>query len=640
LSDTDEQISKPDKPFEEWNLPPNADVEEYICWVKEHKDVDIDSSTWDYRIGATYMVFEHYKEAIVALESAKQQSLTSWGLFYNLAMAHENQKNHRTALGYIQNFKSLSEVLLKTDNSYKGAYWDMLKSEGDCYRECHEYDMAVQSYQEILSQNFSEASGMSSLHLDALLGLFKTWTDAKSSQFIIDLIRSWKDATAKGRGSTYWLRRASRGHDLHTCIIVAAKQVGAAEEIISLYQEAIDYKPLDQFTVDGEPGMDVSAEATKQLQYFQAILRFHGSSSQNDHDRSIQCWEDIVVESDKHPASYMTAWHATGKLAPTLLDKAVAETLPAPSSSSEGYMSRLEKLANLNNNIIHILHQGYFDPRLCLARLYRVKEDHTSASTQAQARLCSVFDMWPEAIDDASLNDRFSNLAATLTVLDKDADAIAAWQAIGPYQPSNAVVAKADAPGTEEPIQSNPGDPHTDSAPAASDKRSKDISDPASSSKTTSKAYVLGYVCDGYCGVKWTDMVADCWACKHCLCVQLCPGCYQKLLDGDLQPLLCNKDHKMLYIPPFDWEAWRTMPADMMTVDKQLVRRKDWVDKIRKEYNVQQEEIDFIRMEKARRLRGLKAASIIAVRWRNRLQRIRASRSLTARTLRRAEPLR
>jgi len=500
--------------------------------------------------------------------------------------------------------------------------------------------MAVQSFQDILSQDISEACGMSSLILDALSGLFKTWTDTKSFQSIIDLIRSWKDATAPGRGHMYWLRRASREHALHTCIIVAAKQVGAAEEIISLYQEAIDYKPPDQPIVDGQPGMDISAEATKQLQYFQAVLKFHGSNSHNDHHEGIQCWEVIVLQSDENPASYMTAWHASRKLAPTLLDKSVVETLPALSSSSEDYISRLKKLASSNTAIICNLHQSYFDPLLCLARLYCVKEDHTSASTQAQARLWNVFDKWPEATDDDSLNLRFANLAATLTVLDKDADAIAAWQAIGPYQPLKAIAASADVPGTEELTQSNSEGPHTDGALAASDKKSEDISNAATSSTTTTKAYVLGYVCDGDCGVEWTDMVADCWACKHCLCVQLCPGCYKKLLDDDLQPLLCNKDHKMLYIPPFDWEAWRTIPADMMTVDNKLVHRKDWVDKIRKEYNVQQEEIDSIKMEKTRRKRGLKAASIIAVRWRNRLQRIRASKSLTARTLRRAEPLR
>ncbi|KAI4666203.1 uncharacterized protein J4E88_010498 [Alternaria novae-zelandiae] len=631
------KISKPEKPFEEWKPPSNAEVNEYILWVKKQKDINVDSAVWDYRVGATNVVFEHYKEAITALEKAEKHSQTNWGLYFSLAEAHENEKNHRTALGYVRNFKSLSEKFLETDDAYKEAYWLLLKVEGNCYRECHEHGMAVQSFHDLLNQIISEASGMSWLHLHALSGLFTTWTDTKSPQSIIDLIRSWTTATAENRGATYWLRRASRENALHTCIIVAAKHVGAEEEIISMYQEAIDYKPPDQPIVDGQPGMDNSAEATKQLQYFQAVLKFHGGNSHEYHHESIKCWEDIVMQSDENPASYMTAWHAARKLAPTLLDKAVAKTLPALSSSSEDYISRLKKLASSNTTIICNLHEGYFDPRLCLARLYCVKEDHTSASTQAQARLWSVFDKWPEVTDDASLNLRFSNLAATLTVLDKDADAIAAWQAIGPYQPLNAVAASADVPGTEEFTHSNTEGPHTDSAPVASDKKSEDISNAATSFTTTTKAYVLGYICDGYCGVKWTDMVADCWACKHCLCVQLCPGCYKKLLDGDLHPLLCNKDHKMLYIPPFDWEAWRTIPADMMTVDNKLVPRKDWVDKIRKEYNVQQDEIDFIKIEKAR---GLKAASVIAVRWRNRLQRLRASRPVAAPALRRAKTVR
>ncbi|KAI4948494.1 hypothetical protein J4E91_005918 [Alternaria rosae] len=625
------KISKPEKPFEEWKPPSNTEVDEYIVWVKKQKDINVDSAVWDYRVGATNVVFEHYKEAIAALEKAEKHSQTNWGLFFSLAEAHENEKNHRTALGYVQSFKSLSEKFLETDDSYKEAYWLLLKVEGNCYRECHEYNMAVQSFRDLLSQDISEASGMSWLHLHALSGLFTTWTDTKSPQSIIDLIRSWKDATAENRGPTYWLRRASHEHALHTCIIVAAKRVGVVEEIIALYQEAIDYKPLDDPTVD-ESGMDISAEATKQLQYFQAVLRFHGSKSRKDQHQSIQCWEDIVLQSDENPGSYMTAWNATRKLAPTLLDVAVAELVGASSSSSNDFASRLEKLVNQNTTIICNLRQGYFDPGLCLARLYCVKQNHTSASTQARARLCNVFDKWPEATDDASLTIRFSNLAQTLNVLDKDADAVAAWQAIGPYQPSNATDAKADAQSTGELPQPNSEPSNTNGMSATSDKNSKDGAAASPPTTTANKAYLTGYGCDGACGTEWTDMLADCWVCKHCLCVQLCQGCYKKLLEDDLHPLVCNKDHKMLFLPPFDWEAWRTFPADMMVVEKQLVPRKDWVDRIRKEYNVQQEEIDFVKTEKAREL---KAASVIAVRWRNRLQRIRASRP-TAPTLRRA----
>jgi len=568
-------------------------------------------------VGATYIVFQHYKEAIVALKKAEQHSPTNWGLFFNLAKAHENQKDYRTALGYIQNFKSLSEMFLETDDTYKGAYWDTLKREGYCYRECHDYNMAVQSYRELLNQNISEASGVSWLHFHALLGLFKIWTDTKSFQSIIDLIRSWNDATAKGRGSTYWLRRASQQDVLHPYIILAAKHVGTVEEIISLYQEAIDYKALDQTTVD-EPGMDMSTEATKELQYFQAVLKFHGRKSRNDQHQSIQCWEDIVLKFDEGPALYRTARKATRKLAPTLLDLAVAEVVAVSPNPSEGYLGQLEKLVNSNTTIICYLRQGHFDPGLCLARFYCVKQNHCLASKRVQTRLCSVFDKWPETVDDASFTMRFSKLAPTLNVLDKDADAIAAWQAIAPYQLSPATGAEADATGTGELQQPLSESSNTDGVPTTSDQSSADGPAASTSIPTTTKAYLTGYSCDGACGTEWTDIVSDCWVCKHCLCVQFCPGCYSKLLNDDLHLLVCDKNHKMLYLPPFDWENWRTIPADMMTLDKQLVSRKEWVDKIRKEYKVQQEEIDFLKMDKARELW---AAGIITVRRRNRLQR-------------------
>jgi tetratricopeptide (TPR) repeat protein len=625
-------MSKPDKPFKQENPPSLAEVDNFICWAKKHIHIEIDNFTWDYRVGATYCVLEHYKEAIVALEKAERHSQTNWGLLFNLASAHENEKNHRTALKYIQDFKSLSNLFLETNDPYKYAYWELLVVEGNCHRQCHDYDLAVKSFLNLFGQDIDEKSGMRWLHTNALSGLFATWTETKNYQSIIDFVRSWENAPTQSLGSIYWLRRAPYEETFHTSIIVAAKHAGAVEEIVSLYQKAIDYKPLSPPTVD-EQAMNTSTEATEHLQYFQAVLRFHGSSSRRDQHRSIQYWEEIVRRSDENPALDFTAWHASRWLAPTLLEKAIAELLTAPSSSSENYISRLEELANLNTKIVCNLRQGCFDPRLCLARLYCLKKDTASASMQAQDRLCSVFDKWPAATDDNSLPIRFTNLSQTLTVLDKDVDAIAAWQAIKPYQLFNASVADAVIPSTEELTQPSSGVSHTNGVPATSDNKFQNDPDASSSATTMTKAYISRNLCDGDCGTIWENVLADCWVCKHCLGVQFCPGCYQKLLVGDLHPLICNKDHNMLFLPPFDWEAWRTMPADMMMVDKQLVPRQEWVDRIRKEYNVQQGQIDNIKIEKAREM---KAASVIAVRWRTRLQRIRARNPSTAPTLHRA----
>jgi hypothetical protein len=288
------------------------------------------------------------------------------------------------------------------------------------------------------------------------------------------------------------------------------------------------------------------------LQYFQAVLRFHGSKSRHDQHQSIEYWEEIVRRSDENPSPYSTAWKASRRLAPTLLDRAIADLLTTITSSSENYVSRLEKLANLNTTLVCNLRQGCFDPRLCLARLYCLKKDHTSASKQAQARLCSVFDKWPTAIDDNSLPLRFVNLAQRLTVLDKDVDAVAAWQAIKPYQLLDASEAVADIPGTGEVTQLSSEVSHTNDVSSASDFKYEEKSDASSSATTTTKAYISGYDCDGECETNWKDILADCWVCKHCLCVQFCSACHGKLLADNLHHLICNKDHKMLYLPPFD----------------------------------------------------------------------------------------
>ncbi|KAL1799853.1 hypothetical protein ACET3X_000195 [Alternaria dauci] len=627
------KIFDPDKPFEEWNPPPLPEVNKFVSWVKEHTDTEIDNFTWEYRVGAAYVAFEHHKEAIVALEAAEQHSQRSWGLLVNLARAHESEKNYRTALKYIQEFKSLDNSTIQTENGYKDTLFDLLLLEGTCYRRCHDYESSVKSFQELLGQNVDKDSDMSWTRTIAVSELFTTWIETKSYQSITSFILNGKDTTAQSWGTTYLLRRAAYLDELHTSIIVAAKYAGVVEDIISVYQEAIDYKPLDPYAPD-ELGVDSSAEATEQLRYFQAVLRFHGSEFQHDQHRSIQYWEEIIRRSDESSVSYTTAYAASRKLAPTLLDKAVAEPVTAPSGSPEDYVSRLEKLANLNTTVVCDLRQGYLDPRLCLARLYHLKKDHISAFAQARARLCSVFDKWPEAPGDESSRLRFSNLAQTLTVLDKDIDAVAAWQAIKPYQQSNNSAADADHPDAGEVAQSSAGLVQTDGMPATSDKNGEDVPEASSSDTTTSKAYISGFFCDGKCGTEWDDMLADCYVCKHCLCTQFCPKCYDKLKAGDSHPLICNKNHEMLRLPPFDWVKWRTIPAGMMIVDNQLVSCSEWVDKIRKEYDVQQTQIDYIKMEKARQL---KAGSIIVGKWRSKLKRIRATKPAIAPTLRRVK---
>jgi len=177
----------------------------------------------------------------------------------------------------MQNCKSLSELFHETDVFYKIAYRELLLTEGNCHRQCPDHEMAVKSYQNLLSQDIDERSGMRKLQFDALVGLFATWTEMKSFQSIIEFVCSWKNEPVQRPGLSYWLRKATHANEFHMSIIVTGKHAGAIGEVISLYQKAIGYKPPNHSAAD-ELGIDSSAEATEQLRYFQAVLRYHRST--------------------------------------------------------------------------------------------------------------------------------------------------------------------------------------------------------------------------------------------------------------------------------------------------------------------------------------------------------------------------
>jgi hypothetical protein len=406
----------------------------------------------------------------------------------------------------------------------------------------------------------------------------------KDYRSILDLVRRWRNFNTKDRGPAHWLGKTIYVDNIHGCIILAAKHLEAVEEICVLYQEAIDYMTSVLSTIE-ERTSEVYLEQRTQLQYYQAAAWLHGSRSPHNHQQGIQSWDQIIRKCDESSSSWWTAYSASRRIAPSLLDKAVSENLAASVISSKSYTSRLEAFVKMDHWVIRDYLQGQTDPRLCLVRLYHLQGRPERAFIEAQIRFCSVFDTWPENANDESLRLRFQNLAQTLNVLDKDIDAIAAWQATIPHQPEGSMSANEQSGFINTVNQANGIQPKSNSATAKP------------------KAYISGFSCAGDCGVEWSDILADCWVCKNCLCVQLCPDCYRKLQADELQSLICNKEHKLLYLPPFDQTLWQGTSQDAMLVDKQPVPRQEWLDKIRDEYKVHQDQINSLKIQKARELK-------------------------------------
>ncbi|KAF3004796.1 hypothetical protein E8E13_002980 [Curvularia kusanoi] len=100
-------------------------------------------------------------------------------------------------------------------------------------------------------------------------------------------------------------------------------------------------------------------------------------------------------------------------------------------------------------------------------------------------------------------------------------------------------------------------------------------------------------MCNGIYDTGWSGVLAE----------------ITKSQNDKLSLTVCNRSHKKLYLLAFNPALWQTLPADMMIVDRKPVARVDWINKLRDEYQVQQEQIEMMKINKAR---GLKARTCIA----------------------------
>jgi tetratricopeptide (TPR) repeat protein len=567
-----------------------------------HTGLDKTSPLWLSRVGAMYRILEHYEAALTAFKESEIQLGNSWNVLLQIGETYAGLKQFPSALEYLHKVKAMHSELIDTDTDYKSVYWDrILLPEGNYHRELKDNSAAIQCYQDILAQDVQEAQAY---HADALAALFALWIEIGESDSIVSFLRG-KRAEAK---LSYWLGNiVGDRDDVHNKIIQAAKQSSAFDEVSQMYDEVIEPKvePKDDDSEDGKKSGKDSEEPSElhdNLPFFRAVLNFHVSELHDEHEKGLAAWEKMVFHPSSNPGAYWVAYKARRLLARALLDKGVAD--PATTT----YVTRLETLSRCNQENVRDFRGSQHDSSINLARLYLLRDDSKLADEEARALLRGVFDNWPEALDDPSFNTRFGVLAQVLAVFNLDDDAVAAWQALKPRQVKQ--MATEDGVAKVESPQDTPAEAVEDVAAKVNSPQDTPTDSPA----PKAEAYICGYICDG-CNTPWNYMLADCWDCKHCLCVQLCTPCHDKVVAEELSPLICSKDHDFLYLPKFDEELWATLPDNHIVVGGKSMPREDWLNQFRERWGVKQEQIDSYKLETARKLKATVCIAKYVLKW-------------------------
>ncbi|KAF2440182.1 hypothetical protein P171DRAFT_396407 [Karstenula rhodostoma CBS 690.94] len=568
--------------------PPLEMLTEYLEWVLQHTGREKTDPVWLSRVGAMYSILDYHEAALTAFEESEKQLEGSWIVLLQIGESHAGLKRFPSALEYFHKVKALYADLIDTDPDFRDVYWSrILFPEGDYHREMKDNSAAIQCYQEILAQEAQEARAY---HSSALGELFATWIEIGESDLIVSFLRG-RRAEAK---LSYWFGVVIRNHDnLHNDIIRAAKLAAAADEVSQMYDEVIESEPKDEDIEDetslGNDSEDLR-ESCENFHFFRALLSFHVSDLDHEHEKALGIWERMVYNPSNIPSAYWVTNKAHNMLARALLDKG------AVGLDTTSYTNRLEALSRSNQKSNRDFRQSLNDSALCLARLHVLRDNLEMADEAARGLLRGVFDNWPEYLNDPSLTLRFEVLAQVLAIVNMDEDSIAAWQALLPRQTEVTTTEEGDA--SETKVDSPQDTPDTPPPKA--------------------EAYIRLYRC-GACITEWENMLADCWICKHCLCVQLCTPCHDKVLADELSPALCSKKHDFLYLPTFDEDRWATLPDDHIVVGGKSMPREDWLNQFRDRWGVKQEQIDLYKLETARKLKATMCITKYALKWKRKL---------------------
>jgi hypothetical protein len=271
------------------------------------------------------------------------------------------------------------------------------------------------------------------------------------------------------------------------------------------------------------------------------------------------------------------------------LTRVIMETIRSESSRGEQSLAMMPLIDKLVKVAIANREHFMFDRRVTeVARLLYVVGDEDRGRDMVRQRLLNGFKNTEDNPTAFKYGYWLQEVAGILQAFDDETNAIAAWSLVLP-DTDDAKDENSDVQPTTEADRDATRSQQQVYGGAEPDVHNKETSpghkEMKPSTKEVSLAGPLMNYCDGRCNTKWS-YADNMWVCKDCIDVQFDPVCYDKLKKGTLKRRVCSPLHHHIYIPPFQKERWLATPEDQMWVDGSLMQKKDWVEKIKVEWQI------------------------------------------------------
>ena len=163
--------------------------------------------------------------------------------------------------------------------------------------------------------------------------------------------------------------------------------------------------------------------------------------------------------------------------------------------------------------------------------------------------------------DDDPTNDidGYWNLVKALLLVGDEANALAVYHSVRPYENGQAVIANESKPQKTKTGVGKPDDGDDDD-----------------------DELVPAWSCEGICGNAF-DNCEDMRVCRYCN-LEFCKDCHKLLVDKELPLRICGRDHSFLTVPTLTTEQ-RFSEGELL-VNGTPVPTETWKANLRKQYNL------------------------------------------------------
>ncbi|KAJ5154944.1 Tetratricopeptide-like helical [Penicillium coprophilum] len=460
--------------------------------------------------------------------------LSQWGL----ANTYACQKEFALAIEAIEAAKNVIECgeIREDDSELIGMDRDMAKYN----EELGDINKSFAIYEEMLRKDPTDYY--------AAVEITMHFRKNKDSEGLLKFLNSLKasidDSTGLDR-RTLMFHETYSHNGYHEALFALASDNEAFDIISESYQVAISAakERLAEAANKGDRDEEILYNSCQGWLTHKIAHLCYCNSTENVERRefAIEQWERILQIGTKREEMSLS-WlkeAVCGKLANVFFHEAMRDTNAAAS-----YLERLKQLATFKP--IEDERPKTYTTEL-IARYYALQGDETKAKDALRLHIKRNIDILS---DDDPLNDwqGYLGLARHLMFAGQDVDCLAAWWLLVPYS-------------------------HAETDPDSSE------------IETASECF--GPLWDGCYGCEENDKYADdMYVCRECEDIQFHAHCYRKLLEGTLKYEFCNKDHKMLHVPPYDPAQRQRVGVGNVLVGEEIIPVTEWLQRLKENWGI------------------------------------------------------